>query len=116
MFLIITYVSPHADPVSLTAPLTDMSVVEEEGVMATFTCIARGVPEPVFTWTPPEGGRISVSTSPMADGEGFSVTSTLTISSLLRTDAGSYTCTASNTVMGSNMMVARTFTLSINCE
>ena len=108
-----------SDPVSVTVPLADMMVVETEGDMVTFTCTATGVPAPSFTWSPPDDGdRISVNTDPaVTDSDGFiSVTSTLTISSLLRTDTGIYTCTASNTVMGSNMMMSRTFTLTVSCE
>ena len=108
-----------SDPVSVTVPLADVMVVETEGDMVTFTCTATGVPSPSFTWSPPDDGdRISVNTDPaVTDSDGFiSVTSTLTISSLLRTDAGTYTCTASNTVMGSNMMISRTFNVTVYCE
>ena len=107
------------DPVSVTVPLADMMVVETEGDMVTFTCTATGVPAPSFTWSPPDDeDRISVNTDPaVTDSDGFiSVMSTLTISNLLRTDTGTYTCTASNTVMGSNMMMSRTFTFTVNCE
>ena len=107
------------DPVSVTIPLADMMVVETEGGMVTFTCTATGVPAPYFTWSPPDDGdRISVNTDPaVIDSDGFiSVTSTLTISSLLKTDTGTYTCTANNTVMGSNIIMSRTFNITVNCE
>ena len=103
---------------SVTVPLADMMVVETEGDMVTFTCTATGVPTPSFTWYPPDDGRIIVNTYPVVtDSDGFiSVTSTLTISSLLRTDTGTYTCTASNAVMGSNMMMSRTFNITVHRE
>ena len=88
----------------------------ESGVVS-FTCIARGAPAPSITWSETSGGRIGIVSPPaVTDGDGFSiVNSTLTISNLTRSDAGDYTCTASNTVMGVGVMETLTFTLSVNC-
>ena len=88
----------------------------ESGVVS-FTCIARGAPAPSITWSVTSGGRIGIVSPPaVTDGDGFSiVNSILTISNLTRSDAGDYTCTASNTVMGVDEMEIITFTLSVNC-
>ena len=101
--------------VTITAPPADTTVAEDEGTAAvTLTCTATGVPQPSISWSPGAGGRISIMDgAPVTDDEGtFSVTSNLTISSLVRGDAGSYTCIANNTVTSDS----RLFTLSVNCE
>ena len=43
-------------------------------------------------------------------------TSTLTIPSVDRADAGNYTCVASNTVFGSLMQDVQQFMLTVNCK
>ena len=49
--------------------------------------------------------------------DGFlDATSTLTIPSADRTDAGNYTCVASNTVFGSPVQDLQQFMLTVNCK
>lgn len=105
----------HADPVHITTPLADTAVTEDEGGVVTFTCTASGVPAPSITWSPAPGGRAATSSNHVVtDSDGFiSVSSTLTISNLMRSDAGHYTCIASNAETGPEI---RVFTIRVNCE
>ena len=101
--------------VTITSPLADTTVTEDEGTATVMlTCTATGVPQPSFTWSPSTGARISiVNGAAVADSDGLvSVNSTLTISSLVREDAGTYNCTASNTAT----LATRKFTLAVNCK
>ena len=103
---------------AISDPAGDILVNGDEGDNITFSCTANGVPEPSITWSPPTGDRIETTSSPpMTDMDGFiSVTSTLTISMMERTDTGDYTCIASNTVQESVVMMNRTHSLSVLCE
>jgi hypothetical protein len=102
---------------NVTDPPTDVAVTRDEAGEVTFTCAASGVPAPAITWspTPRAGGRLRIISNPaVADSEGFiSVTSMLTVSNLMRSDAGHYTCIVSNDDTGPEI---RVFTLQINCE
>ena len=102
----------------MTDPTNDMAVSGDEGDVVTFSCTARGVPVPSITWSNVASDGITINvTSPMADNEGYiSITSTLTISGLIRDDNGSYACNTTNTIIGSVEMETRTFTLTVNCE
>ena len=51
-----------------------------------------------------------------SDNGVFSTTSTLTIPSVDRSDAGNYTCVASNTVFGDSMSDMQQFILTVNCK
>ena len=88
----------------------------ESGVVS-FTCVARGAPAPSITWSETSGDGIGIVSSPaVTDSDGFFiVNSTLTISNLTRSNAGDYTCTARNAVMGVGVMETTTFTLSVIC-
>ena len=107
---------PSIDAVNIINPLADTAVMEDEGGVVIFTCTARGVPQPSITWSPAAGGRIETSSGlAVTDEDGFiSVNSTLTISNLRRSDAGSYVCTASNSVVGPNSPETRVFTVRVN--
>ena len=102
----------------MTDPTNDTAVSGDEGDVVTFSCTARGVPVPSITWSNAASDGITINiTSPMEDSEGYiSITSTLTISGVMRDDNGSYACNATNTIMDSVEMETRTFTLAVNCK
>ena len=102
----------------MTDPTNDTAVSGDEGDVVTFSCTARGVPVPSITWSNLTSDRITINvTSPTADSEEYiSITSTLTISGVMRDDNGSYVCNATNTIMDSVEMETRTFTLTVNCK
>ena len=101
-------------------PLTHEVAVEgNEGNMTTFTCTVVGIHEPSIIWSANTGERINISIDPAVmerDSGHISVTSTFTISSLMSSDAGQYTCTTSIVVAGSVWKAVRVFTLRVNCE
>ena len=104
-------------------PGMDSSVSVNETADISLSCTARGVPAPTITWSR-DGvnlsgteNRITIS-SPMESTDnttGFiDVTSTLTVTNSMRSDANNYTCVASNTVQGATRQDQRTFTLTVN--
>ena len=97
-------------PLNLTDPLTDKALTVNETDNVTLSCSALGVPEPSIVWFPSTGDISSSST--MTD-EGINVSSTLTISNVVRSNAGSYTCNVSNAIPSS---MTRTFNISIRCK
>ena len=61
--------------------------------------------------------RLSIQSMTVEINNGFlDTTSTLTIPSVDRADAGNYTCVASNTVFGSLMQDVQQFMLTVNCK
>ena len=61
--------------------------------------------------------RLSIQSVTEENNNGFlDTTSTLTISSVNRTDAGNYTCNASNTLFGSPASEMQQFMLTVNCK
>ena len=97
----------------------------DEGAMISLRCTARGFPAPSVVWlqgtTELMDGlpRITiVETFFFLDPEGFRVvTSTLSIPSTNRSDAGSYACVASNNEPGVlNGEDRDDFTITVNCE
>jgi len=60
---------------------------------------------------------LSIQSMTVEINNGFlDTTSTLTILSVDRADAGNYTCVASNTVFGSLMQDVQQFMLTVNCK
>ena len=60
---------------------------------------------------------LSIQSVTVENDNGFlDTTSTLTIPSVDRSDAGNYTCVASNTVFGSPASEMQQFTLTVNCK
>ena len=97
-------------PVVMIDSSDDVSLEIDEGKMVTFSCTARGVPQPSYTWFPL---NIGITESTHTDSDGFYlVTSNLTIVNVMRTNTGIYTCIANNT--GSTQ--SRKFTLTVNCK
>ena len=60
---------------------------------------------------------LSIQPMTVVISDGFlDTTSTLTIPSVDRTDAGNYSCVASNTVFGSPVQDLQQFMLTVNCK
>ncbi len=85
------------------------------------TCVAYGIPEPTITWNGPGGSDNFTSedilqTTVSQNGSEL-VVSVLQLRSLLLSDAGIYSCTAVNTVVGGMVTEdSRNFTLTIHCK
>ena len=61
--------------------------------------------------------RLSIQSVTVESVNGFlNTTSTLTVPSVNRSDAGNYTCVASNTVFGSPVSDMQQFMLTVNCK
>ena len=112
-------------PAMINVPGMDSSVLVNETADTSLSCTARGVPAPTITWSH-DGvnllgteNRITVS-SPMESTDNstgyIDVTSTLTVTNSMRSDANNYTCVSSNTVQGATRQDQRTFTLTVNCK
>ena len=114
---------------SSTAPLeilppqepTAISVNEMDSV--SLMCTARGFPAVDITWRyqntqlMDSDPGLSIQSVTVESDNGFlDTTSTLTISSVDRSDAGNYTCVASNTVFGSPASDMQQFMLTVNCK
>ena len=90
------------------------------------TCTARGAPEPTFTWlgrspvmqlmNGDPGVVITTSIQSGVAPDFITVVSTLTISMSAESDAGIYSCVASNMVFGEGRQDSEDFTIMINCE
>ncbi len=88
------------------------SLEYDVNTMVVLNCSARGLPAPAFTWIL-SGGMYQVSSSTSMDAEGYAVvTSSLTITNVMRNDTTSFTCSASN----SDEMDSHSFTLTIYCK
>ena len=100
---------------------TAISVNETDSV--SFVCTARGFPAVDITWWNQNtrlmnsDARLSIQSMTVESDNGFlDTTSTLTIPSVNRSDAGNYTCVASNTVFGSPASDMQQFMLTVNCK
>ncbi len=87
------------------------SLEYDVNTMVVLNCSARGLPAPAFTWIL-SGGMYQVSSNTNMDAEGYAVvTSSLTITNVMRGDI-SFTCSANN----SYVMDSHSFTLTIYCK
>ena len=107
-----------------TVPTDPTTANVYTGLDIVLTCTARGAPEPTFAWfrgdTELTGSDMRVTITPGPTSEAapdfVTVGSTLTITGSLGTDAGAYSCVASNTVFSETRSDTVNFTLTINCE
>jgi len=82
---------------NLTDPVADVAYSRDQGDSVTFSCRAKGYPQPVITWSTGASESRNISESTNTDAQGYLViTSMLTLSRLQREDNGIYTCTAYN--------------------
>ena len=98
-----------------------MSVNETDTM--SLVCTARGFPAVDITWRyqntqlMDSDPRLSIQSVTVENDNGiFNTTSTLTITSVDRTDAGNYACVASNTLFGTPMSDMQQFMLTVNCK
>ena len=100
----------------MQAPQIDSSPVDLtvlSGSSPSFTCTASGTPLPTISWQRgsgaiSSGGQFTITES--SDGSG--VSSTLAVSNVQLSDAGTYSCSASN----SEGTVSSSFTLTVECK
>ena len=96
--------------------VTTVTVNETDAV--NLTCGARGSPEPTFTWYIGEDeaseALFSVSSGDIPDF--IYVNSTLNISSAVPEDRNIYTCTASNSIYGLEVIDSQEYSLIVNCK
>ncbi len=97
----------------------DITVIA--GGVLNLTCEALGIPEPTITWNGPgDSDNITsediLQTTVSQNGSEL-VVSVLQLRSLQLSDAGIYSCTAVNTVVGGIVTEdSRSFTLTVHCK
>ena len=89
--------------ITIDPPLVSVappSLILNQSDAAVFTCNIFGIPRPTFTWS--NGSTVLSSSSPSNtytitnSTDTYNISAVLTILSVLRTDMGTYTCSASN--------------------
>ena len=110
-------------PAEILSPQEPTAVSVNETYSVSLVCSARGYPAVDITWRyqntqlMDSDPRLSIQSVTVENDNGFlDTTSTLTIPSVDRSDAGNYTCVASNTVFGSPMSDMQQFILTVNCK
>ena len=110
-------------PAEILSPQEPTTISVNETDSVGFVCTARGFPAVDVTWRyqntqlMDSDPRLSMQSVTVEGDNGFLITtSTLTIPSVDRTDAGNYTCVASNTVFGSPMSDMQQFVVTVNCK
>ena len=108
--LFVIFIELSASPLFLPS---NASLVKDEGQSLVLRCTAKGFPRPTITWLLSDSERRTFSTSTSTDTEGFLViTSTLMTQNVHRSDAGLYTCNASNT-QGTKL---QSFNITVDCK
>ena len=110
-------------PAEILFPQEPTAISGNETYPVSFVCTTRGFPAVDITWQyqntqlMDSDPGLSVQSMTEESDNGFLVTtSTLTIQSVNRSDAGNYTCVASNTVFGSPASDMQQFMLTVNCK
>ena len=110
-------------PVEILSPQEPTATSANETDSVSLVCSARGFPAVVITWQyqntqlMDSDPRLSIQSVTVENDNGFlDTTSTLTISSVDRSDAGNYACVASNTLFGSPVSEMQQFMLTVNCK
>ena len=112
-----------AAPAQILFPLEPTAISVTETHPVSLVCSARGFPAVDITWwyqntqlMDSDPGLSIQSMTVENDNDFLNTTSTLTIPSVDRSDAGNYTCVASNTVFGSPASEMQQFMLTVNCK
>ena len=110
-------------PVEILSPQEPTAMSANETDSVSLACSARGYPAVDITWwyqntqLMDSDPGLSIQSMTEENENGFlDTTSTLTVSSVDRSDAGNYTCVASNTVFGSPASDMHQFMLTVNCK
>ena len=124
--MVICYLSTllsSSAPVEILSPQEPTAISVNETYSVSLVCTARGFPAVDITWRyqntqlMDSDPRLSIQSVTEESVNGFlDTTSTLTIPSVDRSDAGNYTCVASNTVFGDSMRDMQQFMLTVNCK
>ena len=111
------------DPAEILSPQEPTATSVNETDSVSFVCSARGFPAVDITWRylntqlMDSDPGLSIQSVTVESVNGFlNTTSTLTKSSVDRSDVGKYTCVASNTVFGSPVSDVQQFMLTVNCK
>ena len=109
----------HTAPAEILSPQEPTAISVNRTDSVSFVCTARGFPAVDITWRYQNtqlidsDPRLSIQSVTVEGDNGiFNTTSTLIIPSVDRSDAGNYTCVASNTA-ASDM---EQFMLTVNCK
>ena len=109
--------------VDILFPQEPTAISVNETYPVSLVCSARGFPAVDIAWwyqntqLMDSDPRLSIQSMTVENNNGiFNVTSTLTIPSMDRSDAGNYACVASNTVFGSPMSDVEQFMITVNCK
>jgi len=117
------YIFSSTAPAEILSPQEPTAISVNETYPVSFVCTARGFPAVDITWwyqntqLMDSDPGLSIQSVTEENNNGiFNTTSTLTIPSVDRNNAGNYTCVASNTLFGSPASEMQQFMLTVNCK